>query len=307
MHCRQNTHKIRISIPHGDNQNVVFYRCCWKEEPNEELFRMPLTEFNALSKEELQNIIKSMNGKIPENHNYDIFPSCYSDIGCCNYIDDDINTVAISIQYKCNLKCIMCCQRFKETYARHDDALYKEAYFNTLNKIKGMHLDQIELTERGEPFFYKKEIMEYLESLTLNDCKVVFIISNLVALTHDDIERLHNISVRSGIRILIIASCSGITEDTYKIIHGNVHFNRVVENIKHLDRLGLLLQINFVATPENIFELNMYESFWRDNGVKASLDANYVVPGAHPISNCDEIILNSPEWKTYIANKAQRG
>jgi len=269
--CSQNLHKLIITNPSfsGNLDNVIFIRCCLKDQENESLYTQNIDEFSKLNKIDLHNIINSVNYKVSKNHDFSIIPyGCKTTKQICDYEKFKINYITVSIQYKCNLKCIMCAHGRGHAYDNLDDLKYKNCYFNTLYNIKGLHLDTIQLTERGEPFFYKKETMEYIKSLTSNDCKTLYIISNLTTINENDIRELYEYSQKNNIKILITASCSGITNETYKTIHKNNFFNKIVNNIKLLRELDMLCNINYVIQEENYFELELLKDFWKDNGIE---------------------------------------
>lgn len=264
--CAQNLHKLIITNPtYGGNvEDIIFIRCCLKEEVSESLYTQNIREFSNLSKQELEKIINSVNFKVSANHDNSIYPySCRTTKKFCDYEKFKINFITVAIQYQCNLKCIMCTHGVSSIYNNLDAELYKRTYFNTLYNIKNMKLDTIELTQRGEPFFYKKETFDYIRSLTLNDCKKLHIITNATMLNSDDIYELYNISKTNHIIIALAVSCSGITAETYKTIHKNNNFEKVVNNIKLLNNLGMLYSINYVIQEENYYELDLIKDFWK--------------------------------------------
>ena len=149
------------------------------------------------------------------------------------------------------------------------------------------------LTDNGEPFFYKERTLSYLKSLDKDkDFKTISCISNLTLLSDGDIDLLANIN--KNIKLTVIASIDGITEETYRKIRGNNLFNKVLHNALELNKHGMLEQINFVVQNDNIHELLEAYEFWKNlNNVKFN---------AIPVNNDTEFnnIINSEEYKKFI-------
>lgn len=213
----------------------------------------------------------------------------------CEYYKHNIDSIGIHSSEACNLSCTMC--RFALISGSPKD---KEIYFSLLNKIKGLGLNTIELTTIGEPFFYKKETFEYLESLTTKDCENVYIITNATLLSHTDIDRLFDISKKSGVNIKIQVSVDSINESTYKLIRRNTKFNTVLDNIKYLNSVGLLTEVSMTIQPLNFWQINLIDKFWSDLGVnyKINLVAEKANVSKKDVSN----IKDSSTWKNFIKN-----
>ena len=174
-----------------------------------------------------------------------------------------INSVNVSIQHTCNLNCIMC------GYDHKIDKEADELYFLVLEQIKNHNLKFIELTQEGEPFFYKERTLKYLESLTLNDCQIVYIISNITMLNDDDIKRLQKIN--STIKIHLTASIDGMTKETYEKIRKNANFEKAMHNILALINCGVLKSINFVVFDINQEEIPLALSFCEKYKIRCNL------------------------------------
>lgn len=90
-----------------------------------------------------------------------------------------IKDITVGLSYACNLNCYNCW--FDGMHK--DSALKKTLYFHTLNNIKNHHLNSITLTNKGEPFFYLKETLDYLRNLSINDTKCISSVTNGNCLT----------------------------------------------------------------------------------------------------------------------------
>ena len=297
MNCEIGSGAIYIRKFSYDTNRIKIIRCCHRE--SEIIHEMTYDDIFKMSAAEFMQFLYDLYKIIPSNHDYKTYYYCKTKEKICNYCDSYFNEIYVDILTHCNLKCSFC--HIHQHFIKTDEDI--KLYFDILNKLRNNHLKILNLTCNGEPFYFKKDIFNYLESLTSDDFEVVKIISNLTLLNFNDIVHLYNIQKKNNIKIQIIASCSGITEETYKIMHNNNLFNKVVPNIRLLNYFGLLCAINFVIAPENLCELPNLKSFWANNGVH-----DYQVVGSVIIDNHDEyriknatnIVLDSIEYKNFI-------
>lgn len=269
-------------------------RCCNKR--NEPLKKYTYDEFLNIESELLLHELSELIHYVPQNHSAEVLPNCLTNKSCCIFpTNNKLAIVHNRISTACNLRCRMC-TCYDQVI---DKNLQKKLYFSLFNKLRNFNLETIALSSNGEPFFYKKETFDYLESLTLNDCKKVYFISNLTMLNESDILHLNDIHKRTGIMFYCGASIDGITEKTYKSIRGNIHFNKVIRNAIMLKELGFLLSINFVAQKNNLHELLDVNDFWKPYNIKPNilLINDYVTQ-----NNETEFVKNSDEWKIFKRN-----
>lgn len=271
-------------------------RCCYKYHEITKLYNIT----DVINNNNFIDDVLAAAPIIPKNHDYTIYPHfCKTNETQCDYSNDEITSIEVATSYTCNLNCIMC--GFRNFTKDIDLSSDKELYFHILNNIKGHHLETLTLTTEGEPFFYKKETLEYLKSLTLNDTKNVFIISNLTLLNEADIDLLKDINDK-GVKINIMASVDAITAETYKKIRRNDNFNKVIDNVKLLNKYGLLNSINYVIMIENLHELDFLYDFYKNINIDKTM-INYLVfngEETEEIRNKINYIINSPEYKRFI-------
>lgn len=273
---------------------IEFIKCCLKH--NEVLLTMDKDEFSKLNADELHQLIYKAYSIVPEKHDPTVIPACYTKLTYCDYNKFHLKTLGVSISKACNILCRMCWHNLITNEVRFAD---KDLYFNTLYKCKGMHLEKLELTDCGEPFFYKKETLKFISTITPNDFKTIFIISNVILLNDEDIKLLYDITIKNNIKIEFTVSCSAITEDTYKKIHNNDNFNKVIHNIKLLNQYNLLGCINFVVQEPNIHELDFIYDFWKDEHIYVNIS---YIRQSHPgiTKEEEDRILSIVKSKKYI-------
>lgn len=231
------------------------------------IFKACLVENENINTYKLNNIIQN-----DEYKNY-----------YCNYGKRPIENIEVSIQTSCNLNCIMC--REQIIINKEIDKLY----FKILEQLKGHNLNCLQLTAQGEPFLYKTETFNYLNSLNRNDFKNIICVSNLTLLNDNDIDNLYRIN--NNIKIRITASIDAITESTYKKIRKNNFFTKVMHNACYLNELGLLTGINFVLQKENLNELMQAYEYWH-NIIKTNFN---VIPICNSVD-----MINNDIYKNYL-------
>jgi MoaA/NifB/PqqE/SkfB family radical SAM enzyme len=262
MNCRNAT--TNISILFADPKHIGISHCFYREMPEELSGILSISELFKMSDSEFKSYLTAAYREIPKTHDFNTTYYCDTNEKYCYYNDKSIKSIKVATFTYCNLdKCIMCNTADRKLPLNDEIRLY----FFILNKIKNMNLDFINFTTRGEPFFVKKQTFEYLKSLTLNDTKLICFNSNMVLLDEDDISELYNISKSINIPIKMVASCSAITPETYKKIHVNNSFDKVVNNIKLLYKYDMLDFINFVVQFPNLHELEFYKKFWNEHGI----------------------------------------
>ena len=203
--------------------------------------------------------------------------------------DNIIDSVNVN-QCKCNLKCYMC------PGTPYVDDKIKDLYFNVLKSFKGKHLKTLALTNSGEPFFWKKETFEFLNEIDSSFCENLNIITNGTLLEPEDIKHLELIQASSGVKIHVVVSMSGITPETYKIMHCNSAFEKVKRNILLLRDASLLDHVNVVLSKNNIHEIYDIIHFWQNENVALEV---LTIRGVET-----DIIENHPDFNAFKAGFA---
>ena len=284
----------RLHITFSGKEHICFCHCCKRPEEKSEI--ISIDSLYNLTKEEFKNLLFNAYTKIPENHKYETDFYCQTKSKYCIYNELSLKFVAVDIFRYCNIHCPMC-HISKNQFMTFDEN--KKLYFFILNYLKGLDLNTIQLTGLGEPFMLKKETIEWLSTLNINDVKNILIVTNATLLDLNDIIKLSEISKNTGIKINIMTSCSAITKETYKIVHNNNNFDKVIENICNLNKYGLLEFINFVIQPENLHELEFYKEYWLEKGINVKKCLSNIIVGNHDISIKIE---NSDEYKRFLQN-----
>lgn len=275
-----------------NNESIDVYPCCILEQ---DISYKPLYTFNmheildipkSIFVEKLLDIYK--NGKLIKTPDICLtrlqFP-VKEDI--CKWNIDSIREISVSCTRTCNLSCYMC----RDNIIINE--LADEVYYYILDALKLIKIKILHLTESGEPFYYKERALNYLETLTIDNCEQLFIVSNLTLLNDNDIERLSTINKR--ITINMAGSIDGITEQTYKSIRHNNLFNKVMHNAELLIQKNILKQVNFVVQDLNIHELNAAYNFWKNKNV---IFVPIVINDYKDIGH-NTRILNSIEYKNF--------
>ena len=291
MYCRNRTTNINILFT--DSEHIGISHCVYREMPDEVAGIIPISKLYKMTDSEFKDYLNEAYKEIPKTH--DIYTKYYCDTNqkFCYYNDKSIKSIKVATFTHCNLdKCIMCHTADKKLPLRDEIKLY----FFILDHIKNMNLDYINFTTRGEPFLVKKQTFDYIKTLTTNDTKLICFNSNMLLLDDGDILELYNISKNINIPIKIVASCSAITPETYKKIHVNDSFDKVVNNIKLLYKYDMLDFINFVVQFPNLHELDFYRSFWHDNGI---LDNSKMICTPVIGHNGDKVV-QTIEYKRFI-------
>ena len=167
----------------------------------------------------------------------------------CNYqLEETLDTIEVAISNACNLRCAHCYVK-----ARYGNGIeskeIKDLYFKTLYAIKGKGLNSIRLTDHGEPFYYKEETLEYLKSLTLDDCKEVHFTTNGTLIKEEDIHILENVIPQC----VITVSLDGVSDKSMKAIR-HIQAEPLLNTIKALAKTKLNIWVNTVFQPFNYDE-----------------------------------------------------
>lgn len=270
--------------------DVLEFRKCCNLPVSEILGKISIKDFLEIKNK--YNYLDAMSRTIPPEHKW-WFKSMEQNCNgttCCYFATEKLENISVA-HISCNLNCAMCKD---EKYFSKEEI---EKYYQILESIKGNNLEYIMLTNRGEPFLYKKRCLKFLESLTEKDCKIVQMITNATLLNRSDIDRLAALNVRP----LVMVSCDGITYDTYKSIRRNNFFDTVIDNIQYMAEKKILNVINIVVSNSNLHELCEMPPFFEKLGVPLNQQSYILCATQHMefFDNDFEKTIKSKEFKQF--------
>ncbi len=191
--------------------------------------------------------------------------------------NNDVKEIIVGLSYACNLRCD------HGWFAGHqtDSTFQKQVYFHTLNKIKNHNLNKITLTNKGEPFFYLSETMDYLKGLSINDTKEISTITNGNCLDESILNELKDIHDHKGIDFSWVYSVDAISSKVYEQSRNGGNFEKVLKNIeittKNFGTDNIL--ISFTCKKTNISEVKSVRDFYMKNfGINTSITYDYFDP-----------------------------
>lgn len=280
-----------IEISCRENGMIKFWKCC-KLHPVEVIGAISFKNFMAL--ENKHEYLDSKSRFIPPKHKYFNTNATGVCRGCkwCDYSKTPLNRITV-ISNSCNLRCSMCRE---DVYCSQDES---ENYFGLLEAVRGMALEELFLTNGGEPFLHKERTLKYIESLTEKDFKIVGCITNGTTLDDEDIERLANLT---NVGFFSMVSVDGITEETYEKVRRNPYFKKVKHNILELNKHGLLRGISVLITEDNLHELNDMPEYWMSNGLRFDQLTFIVCEDVYlpSSSNSEKKIMRSKELQEFL-------
>ncbi len=310
MHCLQEN---RVILKLGsDKKSIYATRCCFKPE----------IVLGGLTFEQIEHISNSLvpmaGGKfghwtlshwckdifynVPKDYDRSVFPKCQTTSSECDLLQMTYKNVSVNFSHACNLRCKHC---FYDKYSSYE---IQDIYFKTLESLQNVVCD-ISFTEEGEPFVDRERMLKILKLYKNNYHRAVHFISNMTLLDRDYIDKLHEIAKDTGVYYSFVASCDGITPETYKEIRRIDAFNKVIDNIKYIAEIGHIDNsmdidgINFIVQPDNLHELFNVKSFF--NKVFEGLGNRVnIIPycKSNKDPKTEEIesqVLNSEIWKKY--------
>jgi MoaA/NifB/PqqE/SkfB family radical SAM enzyme len=182
----------------------------------------------------------------------------YINMPCNQFVmPKKLNNISLSISSICNLRCPMC--------HKEHDYNYKEAYIYTQAMVKLLDFDQTDsltFTANGEPFFFKKEMYNFIENSKIQN---FFIITNGMMINSQDISELCRLNQKK--RINIIVSLDGFNQEIIEKIRPKANLNKILDIIKLLKNAKLLNKCHYVATSVNKIEHNCLDKLFEELGV----------------------------------------
>lgn len=257
----KNSLQLRYNIV---EDNIEFYACT--------ISKYPFYKENIISFLQRDNIFSFLR-KIDSESD---LPNCTLDQSLeCQH--KNFNVVEVSCSYGCNIACSFCFvnQSLKSrNYILSKKDILKSKYYQffILKKLKGNHLKRIRLSDFCEPFLYKKEVVNFIKSLTKNDCEVLEITTNGTLLDSEVFKAIDN----SEIKFYIGVSLNAFSDNLYYTLTKTHYFNKVLDNIYNLKSISehnknIALKVSWVITKE-FFEKesirNVYNLLLTLNGIQ---------------------------------------
>lgn len=258
----------KCTIPYGalwisrelTETEISLKRCCH------------LLPFKTLSLDELSNIddiidyAKNFDYPEPEELRKQITSDRCK---VCSFPKDKITQVVVSISHACNIHCHDCFFEGHHT----DTKQLKELYFETLYKLKGHNLYQLQLTDQGEPFFYYYEVVKFLKGLTPEDTQTIRFFTNMTLLNKSRIEELKKISEETGVKYMFVASIDGITKESFEGTRCGANWEQVMQNFDDLTNIFDKKDICVCCTirSASINDLPNIKPFFDSKGVEVNI------------------------------------
>jgi len=133
--------------------------------------------------------------------------------------------------------------------------------------IKGRGLENFTPTMAGEPFamgFF----MDWCLSLTKEDTKTLYIVTNASLLSIEAIDNLYTTLTERDISFCFSVSIDSVHPERYEAIRRGSSFDTVIANAQHMAKLGILQSINYVVLPGiNEDELEYAQASFKDMGL----------------------------------------
>lgn len=244
------------------------YKCCFEMGADELLAEYTLDEW--LNCDIYQECLKHKDFS-PKHHTERQY-HCEPQIKKCECHDCQLRGVVVGLNFECNLKCVWCAQSENKDKVRTDKATakIKDAYFKTLYALKGHNIDILRFTERGEPFFYRKELKEFIKSCTKDDFGAFVFTTNATLIDDEMIQIMKD----SGIECCFNVSLNAATKEDYKRITGFDGFDLVKGNIYKIKEFAQKLSISFVIDEVSIKNIDAYIPMFEEYKQFAELIVN---------------------------------
>lgn len=161
----------------------------------------------------------------------------------------------------CNCKCKMC-----EVTDMNVNADYKKRMFFKILEEYKKHggYDTLLINICGEIFCWKEEFLEFIESLTTDHFKEIFVFTNGTLIEDEDIERLKKVKPN----VLLEISIDSVQKEKLESIRIGTNYEKVMNTIIKLKEAGLLKGCNYVIQKENLDELEEAYEFFKEKGVE---------------------------------------
>lgn len=259
MACKTNFLKIVFK----EDGKVYMVRCCGFEAFSEDKPEFEIPEFILTNKKLLQDFIFSKVYQKPENFKVpEIVVGCKDTCEKVFIPGYPITQVSIGIP-TCNLSCPTC----RDHQILHVDESVVDSYFKVLDALKGCGIHTFSPNISGEPFFYKKQMRNFINNLNYKDFGEVLFVSNLTIVDDIDIECLKNAKNR-GVYVRLLASIDSVIEETFmktRFPSTPKMYRAALENFDKLLYAGLPITPTITlsrrnSSPEELEALGQYFS-----------------------------------------------
>ncbi|MBE5903528.1 MAG: radical SAM protein [Pseudobutyrivibrio sp.] len=213
------------------------------------------------------NQLKGMMYDEEDSEYIDSIASKLKEINFFAYQEDKehkIDNISYSITHRCNLKCIHC--MVNADYGSSSDYFSTNEVIENLDKIIKAKPDSITITG-GEPLV-RKDFFEISEYLRRNYTGRVGLMTNGTLINASNVERLNNLYDSFDISI------DGVNEETCSLIRGKGVFEKVVNSIQYLKKVGAKkISTSMVLTEDNAKYTDEYFALNEELGTRPMLRA----------------------------------
>lgn len=232
-------------------EKIILSKCCQKRGTHDYVKAWDLDEFIAIPNK-WENVFLKYINFWSDDFNTTINPQfCPPDEKECSwrYVKCQIKQIELGLDCRCNINCQFCSVKNMIKEIPNDTAKkLHELTLELIDEVKGRQTRDCEfglrLTDNGEPFFYKKDIISKLQTLKPDDFYEVFITTNGTLFSEKDIIQLK----KTGINFKIGVSLNGWDRQSYKRISGGYdYFDKVFQNIQLLLKYDIRTEVSFVV------------------------------------------------------------
>lgn len=172
----------------------------------------------------------------------------------------------IFLTYRCNLNCLHC---FIPEELRNSKTInWIKNWVDLENKLKQENVIEVRLVG-GEPTIYKK--LPHLYRLISKSGFFISITTNLVNIDNNLCDVMMSFPPRH-VRVTLLGS----SNRTYTKIAGYPYFDRVVNNIDRLDRIGIKISILYPLLKHNSHELEDVAHYCDKNKIKLTIITDFL-------------------------------
>jgi MoaA/NifB/PqqE/SkfB family radical SAM enzyme len=180
----------------------------------------------------------------------------------------------------CNLKCKMCtphAEGFKSIHGVPKGSMDLELYRDIIDGLAhdGARFDHIIFQWLGDPSLHPnlEEMVGYAMEKMAGLVGYLRIDTNAVVLTPERMDRLVALYKRHPkVPLLVVFTLDAVTPETYRLVKGADHLERVRRNIRHFiraraglafDDVRLNMQLQFVLQHGNAHETGEFVEYWQ--------------------------------------------
>lgn len=251
-----------------DEKKVLFYPCCANWLDPAIIPSMPLEELlENYNKDNLFELLQSKRSEMLRN--FDKGSLCKYPLAC----NKELSLIPAEERYNvrwliastfrgCNLDCIMC-----NIATRHTSPAQLKLTKMLHECVKGRGLENFTPTMAEEPFAMDF-FMDWCLSLTKEDTKALYIVTNASLLSIEAIDNLYTTLTERDIWFRFSVSIDSVHPERYEAIRRGSSFDTVIANAQHMAKLGILQSINYVVLPGiNEDELEYAQASFKDMGL----------------------------------------